>query len=202
MLNFLLPKIFTNWEQFESWFDFSDLEDEDKTEEFLQDKMKQDLVKKMHVVLQPLLLRRVKADVEHLLPKKREYILYAPMTKDQTDLYNAIKDKTVDTRQFLENKVFERLTETSGTAASSRKPSPARTSSSSSKVQAGDSDSEDDVPLSLRVRPAFNSAAPKNAFQQMMAKKASSGGKSNYWGTFSQSRFLMSFYSRDHALSW
>lgn len=179
LLNFLLPKIFTNWEQFESWFDFSDLEDEDKTEEFLADKMKQDLVKKMHVVLQPLLLRRVKADVEHLLPKKREYILYAPMTKDQTDLYNAIKDRTVDTRQFLEHKVFERLTGTSSTAASSRQPSPVPPSSKSSKSKAEESDSEDDTPLALRTRPAASSnpAPPKNAFQTMMARKASAGSK-------------------------
>jgi hypothetical protein len=31
-----LPTIFANWEQFESWFDFSDLQDEEGTEEFLQ----------------------------------------------------------------------------------------------------------------------------------------------------------------------
>ncbi|EAQ87723.1 hypothetical protein CHGG_04342 [Chaetomium globosum CBS 148.51] len=72
LLNFLLPKIFRDWEAFESWFDFSDLEDEEGTEEFIADKTKQELVKKMHVVLQPLLLRRIKADVAKYLPKKRE----------------------------------------------------------------------------------------------------------------------------------
>jgi ATP-dependent DNA helicase len=111
LLNFLLPTIFANWEQFESWFDFSDLQHEDTTEEFLADQMKQDLVKKIHLVLQPLLLRRVKADVEHMLPKKREYVLYAPMTKEQTDLYNVIGDKSIDTRKYLEDQVVERLTE-------------------------------------------------------------------------------------------
>jgi ATP-dependent DNA helicase len=179
LLNFLLPKIFTNWEQFESWFDFSDLEDEEKTEEFLADQMKQDLVKKIHVVLQPLLLRRVKADVEHLLPKKREYILYAPMTKEQTDLYNAIKDKAVDTRKFLEDKVFERLTQPANIAAASRKPKPLSASSRFSQPKTEDSDSEDGIPLALRIRPSAASipATPKNAFQKMMARKASSGGK-------------------------
>jgi ATP-dependent DNA helicase len=178
LLNFLLPTIFTNWEQFESWFDFSDLEDEDKTGEFLADKMKQDLVKKMHVVLQPLLLRRVKADVEHLLPKKREYILYAPMTKEQTDLYNAIKDKTIDTRTFLEQRVFERLAQTTRSAVSSRKISPQSNSKSPKRSQpkGEESDSEDEVPLALRIRPAAapDSVPPKNAFQTMMARKASS----------------------------
>jgi ATP-dependent DNA helicase len=179
LLNFLLPKIFTNWDQFESWFDFSDLEDEEKTEEFLADQMKQDLVKKMHVVLQPLLLRRVKADVEHLLPKKREYVLYAPMTKEQIDLYDAIQNKKVDTRKFLEDKVVERLTRKSSTAASSGKSTPLPGSPKSPKVDAEESDSEDDKPLALRLRPAAESkpSTPKNAFQAMMQRKASSGSK-------------------------
>ena len=110
LLNFLMPKIFTDWEAFSSWFDFSELQDEDTAAEFIEDRMKQDLVKKIHMVLQPLLLRRVKADVASYLPKKREYILYAPMTKEQTGLYNAISDKTVDTRSYLENAVVEHLT--------------------------------------------------------------------------------------------
>src|SRR4051812_18390621 len=110
LLNFLMPNIFTDWEAFECWFDFGDLEDEETTEEFISDATKQALVRKMHVVLQPLLLRRVKADVAKYLPKKREYVLYAPMTKEQTDLYNVINDKNIDTRAFLENKVVERLT--------------------------------------------------------------------------------------------
>lgn len=75
LLHFLLPNIFTDWEAFESWFDFSDLEDEKGTEEFIGDRMKQDLVKKIHLILQPLLLRRIKQDVAAYLPKKREYVL-------------------------------------------------------------------------------------------------------------------------------
>ncbi|UZP40748.1 hypothetical protein NXS19_008564 [Fusarium pseudograminearum] len=109
LLHFLLPNIFTDWEAFESWFDFSDLQDEEGTEEFIADQKKQALVKKIHLILQPMLLRRVKADVAAYLPKKREYVLFAPMTKDQTDLYNVLTDKKVDTREYLENKVLEKL---------------------------------------------------------------------------------------------
>ncbi|CZR62277.1 related to proliferation associated SNF2-like protein [Phialocephala subalpina] len=179
LLNFLLPKIFTQWEQFESWFDFSDLQDEEGTEEFLQDKMKQDLVKKMHLILQPLLLRRIKADVEHLLPKKREYVLYAPMTKEQTDLYNVINDKTRDTRAYLEEKVVERLTGATNTPAMSRKVSPASIAVSTPKKE--ESDSEDNIPMAQlalkkhgRGRPPKSDSPKKNAFQQMMARKAPS----------------------------
>lgn len=86
LLHFLLPAIFTDWNAFESWFDFSDLQDQEGAEEFIGDKSNHDLIKKLHLILQPLLLRRVKADVAAYLPKKREYVLYAPMTREQTDL--------------------------------------------------------------------------------------------------------------------
>ena len=179
LLNFLLPTIFSNWEQFESWFDFSDLQDEEGTEEFLADKMKQDLVKKMHLILQPLLLRRVKADVEHMLPKKREYVLYAPMVKEQTDLYNAISDRAVDTRKYLEDKVVERLTGATNTPSTSRKVSPS-TNLSKKQAAENDSDSEDSIPLAIRTRRAEKAIpeTPKNAFQAMMSRKATASGKS------------------------
>jgi ATP-dependent DNA helicase len=169
LLNFLLPTIFIHWEQFEEWFDFSDLQDEEGTAQFIADKQNKELLRKMRVVLQPLLLRRIKADVEHLLPKKREYILYAPMTKDQTELYNAITDKKTDTRKFLEDKVMERLT----AAMSNQKKSP-DASSENVKVETGDDDSSDDEkPLALRPRPkGASNPSPKNAFQQMMNKKS------------------------------
>lgn len=175
LLNFLLPSIFTNWEQFESWFDFSDLQDEETTEDFLGDQMKQDLIKKIHLVLQPLLLRRIKADVEHMLPKKREYLLYAPMTDEQTDLYHVLSDKTADVRKYLEDKVVERLTGATNTPLVSRKASPTGSALKFSISKQEDTDSEDEKPLALRTRQAESpkSAPPKNAFQAMMSRNAS-----------------------------
>jgi len=174
LLNFLLPKIFRDWEAFESWFDFSDLEDEEGTEEFIADKTKQELVKKMHVVLQPLLLRRVKADVAKYLPKKREYVLFAPMTKEQTDLYNAINDKTIDTRAYLENKVVERLTGATNTPARSLRSTPRSSRSSSVKLEM-DMDSERASITTRESPPDLKSEKPtpssaKNAFTLMMGK--------------------------------
>lgn len=171
LLNFLLPKIFRDWEAFESWFDFSDLEDEEGTEEFIADKTKQELVKKMHVVLQPLLLRRVKADVAKYLPKKREYVLYAPMTKEQTDLYNVINDKNIDTRAYLENKVAERLTGVTNSKASSPSRS-TRSSRSSSVKQELDVQNESTPTKSKQATSKTKDTHPpaKNAFSLMMGK--------------------------------
>lgn len=166
LLNFLLPKIFRDWEAFESWFDFSDLQDEEGTEEFIADKTKQELVKKMHVVLQPLLLRRIKADVARYLPKKREYVLYAPMTKEQTDMYNVINDKNIDTRAYLESKVVERLTG----ATNSKASSPAR-STRSSRSSSVKNEPEPEVDS----KPADAAPAAKNAFTLMMGKPRPKG---------------------------
>jgi ATP-dependent DNA helicase len=75
----------------------------------------------MHSILKPFLLRRIKTDVETDLPKKREYILYAPLTSEQKELYREILSGTG--RQYLETKALERLTakNTPSSRSSSRK---------------------------------------------------------------------------------
>jgi ATP-dependent DNA helicase len=155
LLHFLMPKTFMDWEAFEVWFDFSDLEDEEGTQQFIGDQQNQELVKKIHKVLQPLLLRRIKADVAAYLPKKREYVLYAPMTKEQTDLYNVISDKGTDTRAYLEYKVFERLTSTNSTTSPLSSGRASRQSSRAATTSASEATS-----------PVVN-----NAFSIMMGKR-------------------------------
>lgn len=158
LLHFLLPNIFTDWEAFESWFDFSDLADEQGTEDFIGDRMKQDLVKKIHMILQPMLLRRVKQDVAAYLPKKREYVLFAPMTKEQTDLYNALTNKSIDTRQYLENKLVESIS-----AASSIKPSRGSSRSTARTVS---------LPVRESPRKKETESSPaSNAFSLMMGNR-------------------------------
>ncbi|KAF5610444.1 proliferation associated SNF2 [Fusarium subglutinans] len=163
LLHFLLPNIFTDWEAFESWFDFSDLEDEQGTEEFIADQKKQELVKKIHLILQPMLLRRIKQDVAAYLPKKREYVLFAPMTKEQTDLYNVLTNKKVDTRQYLEDKVHEKIYGTESTEANAE-------SSRSSSVAAPKT-----MTLPVRESPRKKQVEPEepaaNVFSFMMAKR-------------------------------
>jgi ATP-dependent DNA helicase len=176
LLNFLLPTVFVDWEAFESWFDFSDLQDEEGTEEFIADQKKQELVKKIHLVLQPLLLRRIKADVEHMLPRKREYVLYAPMTEQQTELYDILSDKSQDARKYLENKVVERITGARNASKGSAKTKTKTTRSTAPpKVE---SDSEEEVPLSVSIRTRKAKAELEqkpatrlNAFEMMMVGK-------------------------------
>jgi ATP-dependent DNA helicase len=44
----------------------------------------------LHDILRPFLLRRLKADVERSLPPKKEYVLYAPLSRRQHEVYDAI----------------------------------------------------------------------------------------------------------------
>jgi ATP-dependent DNA helicase len=107
LLNFLLPEAFSDLEHFESMFDFSDVQDKDGHKQVMSTERQKRTIASLHAILKPFLLRRVKNDVETNLPKKREYILYAPLTPLQKDLYRKIKDS--DIRNYLEEKAVERI---------------------------------------------------------------------------------------------
>ena len=66
LLNFLLPDVFNSAPDFDAWF---------KDDSCLQD---QKLVDRLHLVLRPFLLRRIKAEVEKKLPSKKDTKVSAP----------------------------------------------------------------------------------------------------------------------------
>ncbi|CAK3980235.1 Lymphoid-specific helicase [Lecanosticta acicola] len=127
LLHFLMPNIFDKLESFEAWFDFSALKEKNGYEQILSEDRKKNLVASLHAILKPFLLRRVKADVETSLPKKREYVLYAPLTQTQRELYQEILEG--NSRAYLENRVVETL---------SRSATPASIRSTSKKRKAAD----------------------------------------------------------------
>ena len=51
---------------------------------------------KLHAVLKPFLLRRIKSDVETSLPAKKEMILYAHMTGLQKKYNQDLRDRTLN----------------------------------------------------------------------------------------------------------
>lgn len=83
LLNFLLPDVFSDSELFDEWFD-SQGGDQDN------------VVKQLHKVLQPFLLRRIKADVEKSLLPKKEINLYIGMSDMQLKWYQKILEKDID----------------------------------------------------------------------------------------------------------
>lgn len=85
LLNFLLPDIFSTYEEFDEYLAGSGESDD-------QDKV----VKQLHAVLRPFLLRRLKADVEKsLLPKKR-INLYVGLSEMQRQWYQKILSRDVE----------------------------------------------------------------------------------------------------------
>jgi SWI/SNF-related matrix-associated actin-dependent regulator of chromatin subfamily A member 5 len=81
LLNFLLPDIFGDAEQFDEWFSLSD------------DGGKDNVIKKLHTVLRPFMLRRVKKDVAGMLPPKKETKLYVGLTPMQQEWYKKVLQK-------------------------------------------------------------------------------------------------------------
>ncbi|AOA64720.1 ATP-dependent DNA translocase [Komagataella phaffii CBS 7435] len=83
LLNFILPDVFGESDVFDEWFE-SQSQDQDE------------VVQKLHKVLSPFLLRRVKSDVEKSLLPKKEVNLYVGMTEMQIKLYRNLLEKDID----------------------------------------------------------------------------------------------------------
>ncbi|XP_051114869.1 ATP-dependent DNA helicase DDM1 [Andrographis paniculata] len=96
LLNFILPDIFSSHEEFESWFNFSGRSTSEDLKEEIEEKRKAQVVAKLHAILRPFLLRRMKEDVEQLLPRKKEIILYATMTTCQKDFQDHLINRTLE----------------------------------------------------------------------------------------------------------
>lgn len=93
LLNFLLPNIFSSSDTFEQWFkkpfeqttlgDAAELEEE---ETYL-------IINRLHQVLRPFLLRRLKTDVESQLPEKVESVVRCDMSVWQRVLYRQMQNR-------------------------------------------------------------------------------------------------------------
>lgn len=96
LLNFLLPDVFSSLENFESWFDFAaNVGQEGANKEIVAHEQRSKVISKLHGILKPFLLRRIKSDVETSLPGKMEIILYANMSEKQREINQQLRDKTL-----------------------------------------------------------------------------------------------------------
>lgn len=102
LLHFILPDIFSSLEEFESWFNLSGKCTTGATMEELEEKRRTQVVAKLHSILRPFLLRRMKSDVELMLPRKKEIIIYANMTEHQKNLQDHLINETLG--KYLDKK--------------------------------------------------------------------------------------------------
>lgn len=84
LLNFLLPDVFNSSDDFDSWFN---------TNQCLGDNT---LVERLHAVLKPFLLRRLKSEVEKRLKPKIELKIFVGLSKMQRDWYTKVLMKDID----------------------------------------------------------------------------------------------------------
>lgn len=93
----MMPEGFANFDDFQQWFgkpvdkilaktSTGDIIDENVTGKL--DKDTRDTVARLHQVLRPYLLRRLKKDVEKQMPGKYEHIVYCRLSKRQRYLYD------------------------------------------------------------------------------------------------------------------
>jgi hypothetical protein len=83
LLHFLMPHIFTSHSEFKDWFAnplMSMVEGNSA--------MNDTLVQRLHSVLRPFILRRLKKDVEKQLPEKKEHVVTCRLSKRQRCLYD------------------------------------------------------------------------------------------------------------------
>lgn len=75
LLNFLLPDVFSDSDDFDTWFNVD------------QESGQENVIKKLHTILRPFLLRRLKKDVDVALPPKIETKLYVGLSEMQREWY-------------------------------------------------------------------------------------------------------------------
>ncbi|KAL8400278.1 hypothetical protein RB594_000601 [Gaeumannomyces avenae] len=88
MLNFTLPNIFKSAKTFDEWFNtpFANTGGQDKME--LTEEEQILVIRRLHKVLRPFLLRRLKKDVEKDLPDKTEKVIKCKFSALQARVYN------------------------------------------------------------------------------------------------------------------
>ena len=82
LMHFLMPHVFQSHQEFKDWFcnPISGMVEG-------QDKVNKEVIDRLHNVLRPFILRRLKRDVEKQLPKKHEHVIYCRLSRRQRNLY-------------------------------------------------------------------------------------------------------------------
>ncbi|KAF8841686.1 hypothetical protein BDN67DRAFT_949069 [Paxillus ammoniavirescens] len=107
LLQFLMSGTnFANLKEFGEWFS-NPLEKAIEMGTALDDENLQ-RVSKLHTVLRPYLLRRLKRDVEKELPSKYEHLVLCPLSKRQRFLYDEFMARA-HTREALQSGVYQKI---------------------------------------------------------------------------------------------
>uniref|UniRef100_A0A8C2KU13 Chromatin-remodeling ATPase INO80 n=1 Tax=Cyprinus carpio TaxID=7962 RepID=A0A8C2KU13_CYPCA len=88
LLHFIMPTLFASHEEFNEWFS-KDIESHAENKSAIDENQ----LSRLHMILKPFMLRRIKKDVENELSDKIEILTYCQLTSRQRLLYQALKNK-------------------------------------------------------------------------------------------------------------
>ncbi|XP_041352377.1 chromatin-remodeling ATPase INO80-like [Gigantopelta aegis] len=88
LLHFIMPTLFDSHDEFNEWFS-KDIESHAEKQSGIDENQ----LSRLHMILKPFMLRRIKKDVENELSDKIEILVYCPLTTRQKRLYQAVKNK-------------------------------------------------------------------------------------------------------------
>ncbi|XP_056620609.1 chromatin-remodeling ATPase INO80 [Triplophysa dalaica] len=88
LLHFIMPTLFDSHEEFNEWFS-KDIESHAENKSAIDENQ----LSRLHMILKPFMLRRIKKDVENELSDKIEILRYCQVTSRQRLLYQALKNK-------------------------------------------------------------------------------------------------------------
>lgn len=99
LLHFIMPTLFDSHEEFSEWFS-KDIESHAENKGTLNEFQ----LRRLHMILKPFMLRRVKKDVENELGDKVELEVNCVLSCRQRKLYGGLKEK-ISVRDLLEKNV-------------------------------------------------------------------------------------------------
>jgi len=88
LLHFIMPSLFDNHEEFSEWFS-KDIESHAQSNTQLNEQQ----LRRLHVILKPFMLRRIKKNVQSELGDKIEVDVYCNLTNRQQKLYKMLKSQ-------------------------------------------------------------------------------------------------------------
>uniref|UniRef100_A0A8C5D4H1 Chromatin-remodeling ATPase INO80 n=1 Tax=Gadus morhua TaxID=8049 RepID=A0A8C5D4H1_GADMO len=88
LLHFIMPTLFDSHDEFNEWFS-RDIESHAENKSAIDENQ----LSRLHMILKPFMLRRIKKDVENELSDKIEILTYCQLTCRQRLLYQALRNK-------------------------------------------------------------------------------------------------------------
>ncbi|CCH59529.1 hypothetical protein TBLA_0B07120 [Henningerozyma blattae CBS 6284] len=98
LLHFIMPSLFDSHDEFNEWFS-KDIESHAET----NTQLNQQQLRRLHMILKPFMLRRIKKNVQSELGDKIEIDLLCDLTQRQEKLYKVLKSQVSSTYDAIED---------------------------------------------------------------------------------------------------